>query len=43
MRHLGRDIKRPIAPVGETEGRETRASLSIFKGAIKRAGPLPSS
>lgn len=43
MRHLGRNIKRPIAPVGETEGRETRASLSVFKGAIKRAGPLPSS
>lgn len=42
MRHLGRGIKRPIAPVWETEGRETRASLSIFKGTIKRAGPLPS-
>lgn len=35
MRHLGQDIKRSIAPVGEKEGRETRASLSIFKGAIR--------
>lgn len=42
MRHLGQDIKRSIAPVGEKEGRVTRASLSIFKGAIRRAGPLQS-
>lgn len=42
MRHLGQGIKRPIAAVGETEGRGSRAALSIFKSTIKRAGPLPS-
>lgn len=42
MRHLGQDIKRPIAAVGKTEDRGTRATLSIFKGAIKRARPLQS-
>lgn len=42
MRHLGQDIKRPIAAVGKTEDRGTRATLSIFKGAAKRAQPLQS-
>lgn len=42
MRRLGQDIKRSIAPVGEKEGRATKAGLSIFKGAIRRAGPLQS-
>lgn len=42
MRHLGQDIKRPIAAVGKTEDRGTRATLSIFKGAVKRTRPLQS-
>lgn len=41
MRHLGRGIKRPIAPALEREGRETGAGLSIFNGTVKRARSLP--
>lgn len=43
MRHLGRGIKRPIAPVWVRQSKETRASLRIFKGTIKPAGPPPPS
>lgn len=41
MRHLRRGIKRPTAPVIEMEGPRVQAGLGIFKGVIKRLGPLP--
>ena len=42
MRHLGRGVKRPHSSFCVRQGKETTASLSIFKATIKIALPLPS-